>query len=232
MPDHEIQLPRNTKRGSLYTIRSLGFYPRTVIDVGAQTGTHEFYECFPLSKHLLIEPVQEHQLALTEICRNLNDAELIVAAATKGIGPVTLSVSPNRRFAAIVDARDPNDDDCYRTVPGITLDSISAERNLQGPYLIKIDVDGRELDVLIGARRILEETEYIVIESTLFGQFHDVIDYMRESGFVVYDILDPLYRPLDIALWQVDLAFVKRESPLRRDKRYADEKTIETMMNR
>jgi hypothetical protein len=44
---------------------------------------------------------------------------------------------------------------------------------------------------------------------------------MRSRGFVVYDLLESLYRPLDGALSQVNAVFVRRESVLRRHHYFA-----------
>jgi FkbM family methyltransferase len=216
----ENQIPRNTKRGSLDNLRNLGFYPRVVIDVGAQIGTLELYEVFPQSKHLMIEPVKEHEPQLLNICRQLPDAEVIIAAATTASGTVNLSVTPNFKYASIVNTTNEETDKNYRTIEAIALDDVCRERHLQGPYLIKIDVDGLEVDVLRGAVHILNETEYVIVESTLFGQLYDVMDFLRVNGFVAYDIVDSLYRPTDLALWQVDIAFVKKEGQFRQDKSY------------
>ena len=225
MTSQEIQLSRETKRGSLYNLRNLGFYPRVVIDVGAQIGTFELYEFFPQSKHLLIEPVKEHEPQLLNICRQLPDAEVIIAAATKVSGEVKLSVTPNFQYASIVKTTDEKNDSDYRTIEAIALDDVCRERHLQGPYLIKIDVDGLEVDVLRGAVHILNETEYIIVESTLFGQIYDVIDFLRAHGFVAYDIVDVMYRPIDFALWQVDIAFVKKDGQFRQNKSFGDAET-------
>lgn len=40
--------------------------------------------------------------------------------------------------------------------------------------------------------------------------FREVIDFMGEKGYELYDIPGYLRRPVDGALGQVDLAFVKR----------------------
>jgi FkbM family methyltransferase len=228
--DRKIQIPRNTKRGSLINLRNLGFYPSVVIDVGAQIGTFELYEAFPQSKHLLIEPVKEHEPQLLNICRQLPDAEVIIAAATSASGTVKLSVTPNLQYASV--AKTIKEDKDYRAIDGIALDDICRERHLHGPYLIKVDVDGLEVDVLKGAVHILNETGYVIVESTLFGQLYDVMDFLRERDFVLYDIVDNMYRPIDLALWQVDMAFVKKEGQFRQNKSFASEEKTKIMATR
>jgi hypothetical protein len=109
----------------------------------------------------------------------------------------------------------------------ITVDQLCAERNLAGPYLLKVDVQGAELQVLAGARRTLEQTEAVLLELSFFGfylgspQFCDVIAEMKERGFVAYDVYGFLYRPLDNALSQMDVAFVREDGLFRKSHAYA-----------
>jgi hypothetical protein len=51
--------------------------------------------------------------------------------------------------------------------------------------------------------------------------FHDVIASMRDSGFVAYDFFGFQYRPLDGALSQADVAFVREQGPFRKHHYYA-----------
>ena len=121
----------------------------------------------------------------------------------------------------------PSADGVQRRVKGQPLDVICLEKNIKGPFIIKVDTQGSELDVLLGAGKILKGTEIIVLESSLFQfylngpQFYDVIFFMKERGFVLYDILGRSYRPIDGALAQVDLVFVKENGRFRKTHRYA-----------
>ncbi|MEG3895173.1 MULTISPECIES: FkbM family methyltransferase [unclassified Microcoleus] len=215
------EIPRNTMSGSLRAAKRLGFEPKTVIDVGAALGTFDLYETFPDARHLLIEPIAENEPYLAKICRQLKSAEYIIAAATKASGIFTLSVSPGLIHSSASQGVNADSSNPYlRNIRAITLDEICRERNLPGPYLIKVDVDGNELDVLAGATGILQQTEYVIVEVTLFGQIYDIIHFMKSQGFAAYDIVDLGYRLLDGALWQIDMAFVKESGLFRTDKSY------------
>jgi hypothetical protein len=114
-----------------------------------------------------------------------------------------------------------------RLVPVTTLDTLSREHGLGGPYVLKVDVEGAELDVLAGASLVLQRTEMVLLEVSLFelnpgaAQFGDVVCWMRDNGWTVYDVYNGHVRPLDGALAQLDVAFVREDGPLRRDHRYA-----------
>lgn len=206
-------MQRATKLESLNNVKRLGFYPKTVIDVGAQVGTSQLYHVFPNSHHILIEPVQENEAALQQVCSKLKKAEYIIAAATSKNGPVNLSVSPNTRYSYT--NRESNQNGwTMRSVKGITVDTLCEEKNLVPPYLLKIDVDGTEIEVLKGCIKTLARSEYVIIGATTnAGQrIYDIINFMREQNFHVYDIVDFLYRPAINDLWQVNVAFVKSNS--------------------
>jgi FkbM family methyltransferase len=212
---------RISMKGGLLQIRNLNFMPQTVIDVGAALGTFELYETFPDAEHILIEPVIENEPYLDKICQSLKHASYLIAAATEQPGEITLTVSDNLiHSSADFEPSSSQLGSDTRTIPAITLDQLCAERNLTPPYLLKIDVDGNEVDVLRGATQMLQQTEYVIIEVSLFNQIHRVIDFMRSQGFVIYDISGLAMRPTDQALWQADMAFVKETGIFRQDKTY------------
>ncbi|MBI9052059.1 MAG: FkbM family methyltransferase [Anaerolineaceae bacterium] len=117
-----------------------------------------------------------------------------------------------------------------REVNLICLDQITIDYSLSGPFVIKADVQGTELDVIEGSKAILEETELIILETSLFEflpnnpQFFDVINYMKNIGFVVYDFIGGAIRPFDGALGQIDVAFVKENGVLRQSHEYGTSK--------
>ena len=114
-----------------------------------------------------------------------------------------------------------------RSVPVITLDDLVAERRTAGPYVVKVDVEGAELEVLGGAARVLRESELVLLEVSLFElvpgapQLHDVVAWMHGHGFVVAALYNGHNRPLDGQLAQIDIAFVPESGRFRREHAYA-----------
>jgi FkbM family methyltransferase len=221
-------VPRDSMRGSLRQISSLGFKPRTVIDVGAAAHTSELYEEFREAQILLIEPLVEFEPFLRKICASYK-AQYVLAAA--GERPGTAAINVHRDIfgsSLLKEVEGSGVDGSPREVPVVTLDQECLERRLEGPYLIKADVQGAELQVLAGAERTLSEAEVVILEVSLFGtmvegpQFHDVVSYMKQHGFVVYDVNSALYRPLDHALAQLDLTFVRGQGLFRESHAYTN----------
>jgi FkbM family methyltransferase len=220
-------MTRATKLSSLQQLRNLGFRPRTVIDVGAQWGTHELYETFPQAHHILLEPVLEHEPHLRQVVSRLPSAEYRICAVSDKVGATQLLTSDDRMWSHMIGDSSPAPARAHshvRTVETTSVNELVKGRGDGQPYLVKVDVDGAELAVLAGASDLLTPENIFVVETTLLGadpRFVPVNELFREKGFVLYDMVDALYRPADNALWQVDCVFIHQDNPLRLDGPYA-----------
>ena len=99
----------------------------------------------------------------------------------------------------------------------VTLDTLLPEP--VGPILMKLDTQGSELDILKGATKVLEQTEVVIMEvSTISGneggpEFREVVNFMYDRGFVLYDTVPSGERKELIA--QMDAVFIKANHPIR-----------------
>lgn len=226
---HRPQAPsRASLAGGLAHLARLGFAPRTIIDAGVANATPELYDNFPNAALLLIEPLAEFEPFLRKICASRANAQYVLAAAGQAPGTADFHVHADKFGSSLLrEVEGPAMDGTPRTVAVVALDPLLAEKNLPGPYLIKLDVEGVELQVLSGATETLRHTEVVVLEVSLFAArfgcplLHDVVQFMKQSGFVAYDFLPLNYRPLDGALAQADMIFVKEDGQFRRSNAYA-----------
>lgn len=221
---------RTTMREALQHIATLGFMPKTVIDVGVATGTQELYTTFPRARHILIEPLQEFLPFLQKISQRY-DAEYFIAAAGQKKGKIEIHVHADLLGSSIFHESDGKFvDGISRKVPVITIDSLFTKLNLKGKCLLKIDVQGGELSVLRGAHKVLQNSEVVLLETHFFEffihgpQFYDIVHYMKQRGFVAYDIFGGYNRPIDYALASVDIVFVKERGMFRKTNRFAHDK--------
>ncbi len=222
---------RDSLQGVLRQISEAGFHPATVIDVGAAMGmfTRTCHSVFPTASYLLIEPLQEYLPSLTQIAKDIPRSQFELAVAAAGDGPTMLNVHQDLLGSSLYQETEEGSDvnGAPRQVQAIRLDQWVNEQGGIPPYLVKIDVQGAELDVLDGGQATLAATEVVLLEVSLFHffqhgpVFHDVLDYMRARGFVPYDFLGHQYRPIDDALSQVDVVFVKEDGRLRQIHSYA-----------
>lgn len=208
--------------------KKCGMLVNTIFDVGVANGTPELYISFPKAKFILVEPVDEFDDDIHQISKSYTTLN-IKAAAGDYCGKINIHVNQhNLHGSSILNYRaSQSPEKNYREVDILTLDSIKNTDKTNGPYLIKADVQGSELNVINGATELLSETEMIILETSFFEfmdgapQFHDVIHFMKEKGFVVYDFIGGSIRPLDGALGQIDVAFVKENGILRQSHLYA-----------
>lgn len=97
-----------------------------------------------------------------------------------------------------------------------TLDNKLETFNINKVDLLKLDVQGAELLILEGATNILQNTEFVILEVSLFRYnqeaplFSDVIKFMDSNGFHVFDILE--LHPYDVLHLQCDILFINKNS--------------------
>ena len=233
------QAARATMYGCLQQALQNGLKPNSIIDVGAASGTPALYQVFPKARHILIEPLEEFIPQLDSLVDKLDRADYLIAAAGKEQGSIVINVHPDLVGSSIYkEEEDSNVNGVERTVPVVTLDQVCQEKGAEGPYLIKVDTQGAELDVLMGAEAILKETEFVILEVSLFEffkggpQLYDCISFMKERGFVAYDLFDIHYRLLDGAVSQIDIAFVQEKSDFRKLHSYATKEQREEQNKR
>lgn len=221
---------RNSLAGVLANARKNGLHPATVIDVGAGRGDFSRLaaEIFPDAAVLMIEPLSEFADALRAMASSIGTAHVVAGVAAAADGQLEINVHDDLFGSSLLcEEEGAQVDGKPRTIAAHRLDTLVAQLNLRPPFLIKADVQGAELAVLEGAPQALASTDFILLETSFFRFFkggpllHEVIAGMAAKGFVPYDLLGLAHRPLDGALAQADMAFVREDSPLRRQHHYA-----------
>jgi FkbM family methyltransferase len=214
---------------ALSRLAGAGVSPCTTIDVGAAFGdwTRSCAAVFPEAQYVLVEPLQEFRPALDATADAVTGI-VIPAAAASAPGQGTLNVHRDLVGSSLLREREgPEVDGNPRQIDVVSIDSLVAERSLEAPFLIKIDVQGAELEVLAGAHETLVSTVALIVEVSFFSFYVDgtafeaLVAALRQAGFVVFDIQNLNRRPLDGALAQADVIFVPEDSPARREHVYA-----------
>jgi FkbM family methyltransferase len=203
---------RPTKSDALRFLLQHGFQPHTIIDVGVQHGTQALLSLFPDQTHVLIEPVEEYRETIKQNYAAVKDAVFIWAATSNQSGTGLLAV------ANILNQADNTITHAYLTpAPGgvrtrevrlVTLDEVLATRAYEKPYLLKVDVDGHELEVLQGATEMLRYTDCVIVEAPLHT-LTTRAQFLESHGFVLWNIVDLCYYYGNLS--QVDLIFLSRE---------------------
>lgn len=208
---------------SFKAIRRLNIEVQTIIDVGASNGcwSKRAICFFPNAIALLVEANPVHKPALLHLAQN-SKFRIEHAAAGERVGEIFFDISSPFGGLAKLESTGTSD----ARVPCITLDHAAEKHLLNGPYLIKLDTHGHELQILHGAEHVLQNATVVIIESYVFKiapnsiKFFELCAYMEKIGFSVYDLCAPMWRRKDNSLWQMDLIFLRSSDPLFLDNNY------------
>jgi FkbM family methyltransferase len=205
------------------------FRPRVILDIGAAKGywsefAHYFY---PDAAFYLIDPLVESEPRLRHLCATKQNFSYVLCAAGDTEGEQSMSIASDLDGSSLFSFNVNGTTDApERMVQVRTVDSLLSEGKIAPPQLVKIDVQGYELNVLNGGGRLFETAEVFILEVSLFEFLpgmpvvHEVVDYMIRRQYVLYDIAGYLRRPYQADLGQLDLVFVRRDSPLYASKRW------------
>jgi FkbM family methyltransferase len=215
--------------GALQRLAEAGIAPTTVIDVGAALGdwSRHCARSFPQARFVLVEPLQEFAAAVQQTAGALGGLAVQAAAGAEH-GERTINVHTDLVGSSLLREREGAAvDGTPRPINVTTIDDLVAAHELRAPFVIKLDVQGAELDALAGAQFALKSADAVVVEVSFFSFFVDgspfdeVIARMRSADFVVFDIENLARRPLDGALAQADITFVRDDGPARAQHVYA-----------
>ncbi|HEX3385634.1 MAG TPA: FkbM family methyltransferase [Mucilaginibacter sp.] len=209
---------------SLMHIKKLGFESAFAVDVGAYDGewTEMYKKIFPEAVVLMVEAQYEKENQLKAVTEKLPGTHfhICLLGATKG-QPVTFYV--NSTVSSVLKEHQPNTFvEQQRQLE--TLTAVIENHQLGQPDFIKLDVQGYEIEILKGATAILDNAQFVLSEISLIDinqdcpLFAEVIAFMDQKGFSVYDICSFMRRPLDRALWQTDVLFIRKTHPLIQNK--------------
>lgn len=171
----------------------------TVIDVGANRGQFALIarQRWPAARLVCFEPLPEPVAVLRRVLSGNTGVEVVQAAVGARRGIATIHVSRHDDASSLL----PITDRQSETFPGtqeiaaMEVRTTSLDDHLGGrvarPALLKLDVQGFELEVLRGAEGILSSIDFVVVECS-FHEFYagqatadDVVRFLHGHGFTV-----------------------------------------------
>jgi FkbM family methyltransferase len=225
----KIRLLRQSTEGFLQHI-SKTWQPDLVFDVGAAYGswTEVCAPYFPDANFILCEPLPAFVKILKRKQKTWPKSIIIPKVISAKNGHVSFFVHQDLVGSSTKREIEGKEiDGRVTTIPATTLDNIWKDNSFAGSVLLKVDVQGAELEVLSGASKVLDMCECVILEVSLFrsmktgADIFEVMEFMKKHGFVCYDIIGFLYRPYDQALCQMDVVFVKEHGIFRTFQGYA-----------
>lgn len=160
---------------------------RTFIDVGAYIGGYSVRACHRSVNVYAIEANPWNYELLTQNlkmnCRKQYNAYNVAAGSKKETKTLYYSSSQDRFLtSSLIEYKGAIVGEKVETVP---LDYIIPS-GVGRPVLMKIDVEGFEIEVLKGAKRILRNTDFVIIEASREHK-PTIISILRSLGFEMKD---------------------------------------------
>jgi FkbM family methyltransferase len=172
----------------LSMVRELVKPPMTVWDVGANVGLFSFASASLGAQVLAVEAdVWLANLLHRSVLLNKLPVTVLPAAVSNRLGLSKLHISHQGRSSNSLGGSG-----TAQTIVTISLDWLL--EHFPSPHVIKIDVEGREYEVLEGARKVLRSRPLIFCEVT---QDHDSIgELLRDAGYQFYAAREGNRKPL------------------------------------
>lgn len=205
-------------------LKQRGYTPKVVYDIGAADGswTRQALACWPDAVYVCFEPLAERKNDLDTLQASSPEKILIKVC---GVGDVDGELS----FGVtdfLWDSSFAYSGSSVRTVPVRRLDSL-IEEGTPLPSFIKLDVQGFEKRVLDGGESAMRNADLILMECQYFPFCNDMrtldetFAYMSAHNFIPYEFVDYIRRPLDGAMGQCDILFVRKDHALVANKQWS-----------
>lgn len=211
---------------SLVSLASRGFNPRRIVDGGANVGDFARLAAsiYPAAIIHLVEPqpaccgtlsqlARDDRYLLHSVALGAEDGFIDLAIDAAGITTGAHVMPSGKRYVDTESVQ----------VPIARLDTVLApEIAAKDRCLLKLDLQGWELEALKGAERILDRIEVILTEVSFFAQAYEpsietLVHFLDDRSFALYDIASLAARRRDNRAHQGDFVFVRRDSPLMAD---------------
>lgn len=197
--------------------------PKTILDVGAHQGAYtlDWVDLFKPDFCGMVEPIPELCDALEQLilpCRS----QVFRCALGKNNGSAPFHILENLSSSSLMQVNPqaaaafqrPMVETRTIEVQIRTLDELFEECAIESLDLLKLDVQGYELDVLEGGTEALKRTRMVLTEMSFFEHYYGqplaeaIIGYLMRAGFYLYHICDFQVSPEGVPL-QCNALFIR-----------------------
>lgn len=203
-------------------LKLIGVKPMTVIDVGANVGQ------FAIAAHKLFDEVsvlsiEANDEILADLKKNtlgLERVEVISTAVGDYDGKANFFINSDSQVSSLLelgsDRKSLFPESIVlnnKNIPIVKIDSLLKQRVLEEPILLKLDVQGAEEKVLIGAELFLMKIKWVLVEISFLDLYQDEATFdnihgkMKAKGFKFVGIMNFHMSPDCKKLIEIDALF-------------------------
>lgn len=172
----------------------------TVVDIGANAGQFSLVmkKNFPKASIFAFEPLNKPFLTFSKIFEGDRYVKIFNSAIAPNTDFVNINVSKSCDSSSLLEISDLQDE----IFPGTSaiglekittgpLDSFVSKEQIKGVSLLKLDVQGFELEVLKGCNTLLDLFDMVYCECSFFELYKgqalapEIIEFMANKGFVL-----------------------------------------------
>ena len=205
------------------------FFPGVVLDIGAGKGywSRRARKFFRDAEFFMLDPLAENEESLRLLCEKDPRCHYMLLAAGEETKDQYVNMTPDCDGSSLLEYYGGSQSPSRRLVRVATVDDLLSSKQIKPPELVKIDVQGYEMKVLRGGLRMLDTAEGFIIETNLFKfmpecpRVDEIVSFMAEKGFFLFDLAGSLRRPYENDLAQLDLVFVSSKSALVQSNQWA-----------
>jgi FkbM family methyltransferase len=203
-------------------LKAVGVSPMTVIDVGANVGqfTVASHKIFKKAHILSIEANKSILCDLKKNTEQLSNVEIISSAVGDYDGMVDFFVNSDSQVSSILELGDDRKGLFPKSVvlrsellSIARIDTLLKKKKLQEPILLKLDVQGAEQQVLLGAEVSLKKIRWVLVEISLLNlyqgetKFDEVYSLMKKNGFSIHGVMNYHMSPDQKSIMELDVLF-------------------------
>lgn len=217
IPDQRISFER---------LKELGFSPELIFDIGAYQGDFSSMclEIWPETNIYAFEALKDKIAPLKS--RFASDKVKVIEGIVGQEDKEAINFYADETASSVLPSEEVNTEKKIISQRMRRLDSFIKSENIKPPTFLKLDTQGYEYEILQGCGNILNSIEVVLLELNFLEVYqnvklaHEVIAFLAQHDFVIYDICEIHRRPLDMALFQIDFIFIKKDNSLRKDTRW------------
>lgn len=166
----------------------------TLIDIGVGiNGTEDLYKHFNDAKLILIDPIDEAKEYANKLSKKREVNFFQTALGSKDDLEKEMKLQKDKEYSSFLEISEFNmQDECVekRKLKIKKLDTIIKNKEMLGKIGIKIDTEGYELDVILGASETLKYSKFVIAEvrhnhESLIGVYklQEFINLMDKNNF-------------------------------------------------